>query len=181
MGRGKHLGFLRHLGQFRFKLWLDGNASEALSEIGVGEGQSVLDFGCGSGTYSIPAAKLVGNNGRVYSLDVSQSALKKLSSRAESEGLDNIVTLLSAGKPEIPIDDKSLNHVLLIDVLQEIPDKEKLFEEIHRVLKPEGLVIVYPMHIDIDEVAKIASNAKMDLKERKFQEQILVFEKPGNK
>ena len=181
MGRGKHLGFLRHLGQFRFKLWLDGNASEVLSEIGVGEGQSVLDFGCGSGTYSIPAAKLVGKNGKVYSLDVSQSALKKLSGRAEREGLDNIVPLLSAGKPEIPIDVDSLNHVLLIDVLQEIPEKERLFEEINRVLKPGGLVTVYPMHLDIDEVVKTASNAKIDLKERKYQEQILVFEKPGSK
>ena len=181
MGRGKHLGFLRHLGQFRFKLWLDGNASEVLSEIGVGEGHSILDFGCGSGTYSIPAAKLIGKNGKVYSLDVSQSSLKKISSKAESEGLDNIVTLLSAGKPKIPIDDESLNHVLLIDVLQEISNKEKLFEEIHRVLKPEGLVIVYPMHIDIDEVVNITFNANMRLKERKFQEQILVFEKPGNK
>jgi ubiquinone/menaquinone biosynthesis C-methylase UbiE len=181
MGRGKHLGFLRHLGQFRFKLWLDGNASEVLLEIGVGEGQSVLDFGCGSGNYSIPAAKLVGKDGRVYSLDVSQSTLKKLSSRAERESLDNIVTLLSAGKPEIPIDNESLNHVLLIDVLQEIPDKERLFEEINRALKPGGLVTVYPMHIDIDEIVNIASNASMRLKERKFQEQILVFEKPGNK
>jgi ubiquinone/menaquinone biosynthesis C-methylase UbiE len=181
MSRGKHMGFLRHLGQFRFKLWLDGNAPEVLSEIGIGEGQSVLDFGCGSGTYSIPVAKLVGKNGRVYSLDVSQSALKKLSSRAESEGLDNIVTLLSAGKPEIPIDVESLNHVLLIDVLQEIPDKERLFEEIHRVLKPGGLVTVYPMHIDVDEVVNVTSNANMRLKERKFQEQILVFEKPEQK
>jgi len=160
---------------------LDRNCSEVLSEIGVGEGQSVMDFGCGSGIYSIPAAKLVGKKGKVYSLDVSKSALKKLSSKAESEGLDNIITILSTGKPEIPIDYESLNHVLLIDVLQEIPDKEKLFEEIHRVLKPGGLVTVYPMHLDIDEVARIASNAKMNLKERKFQEQILVFEKPGNK
>jgi len=117
---------------------LDRNCSEVLSEIGVAEGQSVMDFGCGSGTYSIPAAKLVGKKGRVYSLDVSKSALKKLSSKAESKGLDNIITLLSTGKPEIPIDYESLNHVLLIDVLQEIPNKERLFEEIHRVLKPQG-------------------------------------------
>ena len=99
---------------------LDRDASKMLSEVGIGEGQSVLDFGCGSGTYSISAAKLVGRNGRIYSLDVSQGALEKLSRKAEKEGLDNIVTLLSSGSVEIPIDNETLNHVLLIDVLQEI-------------------------------------------------------------
>ena len=62
---------------------MDRNASKMLSEVGVGEGQSVLDFGCGSGTYSIPAARLVGDFGRVYSLDVNRGALDKLSRKAE--------------------------------------------------------------------------------------------------
>jgi len=148
-----------------------------LAEVGIGEGQNVLDFGCGSGTYSIPAAKLVGKNGRIYSLDVSQKALEKLSRKAEKKGLDNIVTLLSSGDVDIPIDNEALNHVLLIDVLQEIADKEILLEEIHRILKPDGMMIVYPMHIDPNEVIKLASNLKFRLKRRIFQERILVFEK----
>ncbi len=156
---------------------LDRNASKMLSEVGIGEGQSVLDFGCGSGTYSIPAAGLVGRNGRIYSLDVSRGALEKLSIKAEKEGLDNIVTLLSSGNVDIPIDNETLNHVLLIDVLQEISDKEPLLEEIHRILKPDGLMTVYPMHIDAEEVIRMASKTKLRLKGRKFQDRILVFEK----
>jgi ubiquinone/menaquinone biosynthesis C-methylase UbiE len=156
---------------------LNRNASKMLSEVGIGEGQSVLDFGCGSGTYSIPAARLVGKNGRIYSLDVSRGALDKLSRKAEEEGLVNIVTLLSLGNVEIPTDNETQNHVLLIDVLQEISDKEGLFEEIYRILKPDGLTTVYPMHIDADEVIRLASNVKLRLKGRIFQEQILVFEK----
>ena len=156
---------------------LDRNASKMLSEVGIGEGQSVLDFGCGSGTYSIPAAELVGRNGRIYSLDVSRGALEKLSIKAEKEGLDNIVTLLSSGNVDIPIENETLNHVLLIDVLQEISDKEPLLEEIHRILKPDGLMTVYPMHIDSNEVIRVASNVKLILKGRKFQDRILVFEK----
>ena len=148
-----------------------------LSEVGIGEGQSVLDFGCGSGTYSIPAAELVGRNGRIYSLDVSRGALEKLSIKAEKEGLDNIVTLLSSGNVDIPIENETLNHVLLIDVLQEISDKEALLEEIHRILKPDGLMTVYPMHIDAEEVIRMASKTKLRLKGRKFQDRILVFEK----
>ena len=156
---------------------LDRNASKMLSEVEIGEGQSVLDFGCGSGTYSIPAAELVGRNGRIYSLDVSRGALEKLSIKAEKGGLDNIVTLLSSGNVDIPIENETLNHVLLIDVLQEISDKEPLLEEIHRILKPDGLMTVYPMHIDSNEVIRVASNVKLILKGRKFQDRILVFEK----
>jgi len=168
---------LGHLGQFRFKLMLDRNASKMLSEVGIGEGQSILDFGCGSGTYTIPAAKLVRRNGRIYALDVNQGALEKLSRKAEKEGLDNIVTLLSSGDVDIPIENETLNHVLLIDVLQEISDKDTLLEEVHRILKPDGLMAVYPMHIDSNEVIRLASNVKFRLKGKKFQEQILVFEK----
>ena len=156
---------------------LDRNASKMLSEVGIGEGQSVLDFGCGSGTYSIPAAEIVGKNGRIHSLDVNRGALEKLSRKAEKEGLDNIVTLLSSGNVDIPIDNETLNHVLLIDVLQEISDKETLLEEIHRILKPDGLMTVYPMHIDAEEVIRMASKTRLRLKGRKFQDRILVFEK----
>jgi len=156
---------------------LDRNASKMLSEVGIGEGQSILDFGCGSGTYTIPAAKLVRRNGRIYALDVNQGALEKLSRKAEKEGLDNIVTLLSSGDVDIPIENETLNHVLLIDVLQEISDKDTLLEEVHRILKPDGLMAVYPMHIDSNEVIRLASNVKFRLKGKKFQEQILVFEK----
>ena len=177
MSISKHLGFLGHLSQFRFKLKLDRNASEMLSEVGVSEGQNVLDFGCGSGTYSISAAKLVGKEGKIYSLDVSQRALENLLRKAKDEDLDNIVTILSSGNFGIPIDDSTLNHVLLIDVLQEIPNKEALLEESLRILKPDGLITVYPMHIDIDEVIRLASNVKLRLKRRIFQKQILVFEK----
>jgi ubiquinone/menaquinone biosynthesis C-methylase UbiE len=156
---------------------LDRNASKMLSEIGIGEGQSVLDFGCGSGKYSIPAAKIVGKNGRIYSLDVSQGALQKTLKKAEREGLDNIVRLLSSENVEIPIDNEAINHVLLIDVLQEISDKETLFREIFRILKSDGLMTVYPMHRDPEEVIGLASSVKFRLKGRKFFEQVLVFEK----
>ena len=148
-----------------------------LSEVGISEAQSVLDFGCGSGTYSIPAAKLVGKNGRIYSLDISQKALQTIINKAEREGLDNIITLLSTGSIETSIENEEINHVLLIDVLQEISNTKTLLEEIYRILKPDGLMIVYPMHIDPNEVIKLASNLKFRLKRRIFQERILVFEK----
>jgi ubiquinone/menaquinone biosynthesis C-methylase UbiE len=63
----------------------------------------------------------VGRNGRGYSLDVSQRALDRLSDRAGKQGLGNIVTLLSSGNVEIPIDEGTLDHVLLFVKVLKIP------------------------------------------------------------
>jgi ubiquinone/menaquinone biosynthesis C-methylase UbiE len=176
MDAGKHIGFLRELNQIHFKSWLDKNAFKVLSEVGVGEGHKLLDFGCGSGTFSIPSSRLVGTKGRVYSMDVSQTALRKLSVKVKSRNIDNISTVISIGTI-LPFDEDYLDHVLMIDVLQEIKDKKKLFEEVKRVLKDGGLVTVYPMHLDINEVSRIATEAGLGLNEKKVQQQILLFKK----
>ena len=92
----KHIGLLGHLDEYRFKRWLDSHASEVLAEIGVRKKQVVLDFGCGSGTYTIPAAKLVGDGGKVYALDINRKALDRIEERAKKEGLMNIVRIDSS-------------------------------------------------------------------------------------
>jgi len=69
---------------------LESRALEVLERIRIRRGQSVLDFGCGSGTYTIPAAKIVGEQGRVYALDKDKEALDELMQKAESTGLRNI-------------------------------------------------------------------------------------------
>ena len=57
---------LTRLREFRFKRWFDKNASDVLTEGGIDTEFVVLDFGCGSGTYISPVAKLVGEAGRVF-------------------------------------------------------------------------------------------------------------------
>lgn len=173
----KHLRLTKHLGEFRFKRWLDKNASEVLAEVGVAAGQVVLDFGCGSGTYTIPAAKLVGEGGKVYALDISRRALDRMERKAEREGLKNIVRIDSSGGEEIPMGDETVDHMLLIDVLQEIDDREALFDEVYRALKPEGVVTVYPMHMSIEEVEGLAIGRGLNLEDRKFQGRILILSK----
>jgi len=167
----------RHLGEFRFKRWLDNHASEVLAEVGVRAGQVVLDFGCGSGRYAIPAAKLVGRDGRVYALDISGRALDRMEEKAEREGLKNIVRIDSSGGEEIHLEGKTIDLMLLIDVLQKIDDRGALFDEAYRILKPGGVVVVYPMHLTIEEVENLAISKGLNLEDRRFQERILIFKK----
>ena len=173
----KHLGLARHLRDFRFKRWLDKNASEVLAGVGVKAGQVVLDFGCGSGTYTVAAGKLVGKEGRVYALDVSRKALDRMEKWAKQEGLENIVRIDSSGQEEIRLEDETLDYMLLIDVLQEIDDREALFDEAYRILKPGGVISVYPMHLAGEEVIRLATSRGFRLEDRKFNERILVFGK----
>lgn len=165
------------LGEVRFKRWLDKNASEVLAEVGVRTGQVVLDFGCGSGTYTIPAAKLVGEGGRVYALDISRRALDRMEEKAKQEGLKNIVRIDASGGEEIRLEDETIDLMLLIDVLHKIGDREALFDEAYRILKQSGVVSIYPMHVAEEEVERLATSKGFNPEDRKFQRRILIFRK----
>jgi len=145
--------------------------------LGVRAGQTVLDFGCGSGTYTIPAAKLVGKDGRVYALDVSRRALDGVEEKAGREGLKNIVRINASGGEEIGLGEETVDLLLLIDVLQELEDRETLFDEACRILKPGGAVVVYPMHVDREEIEGLALGRCLKLEDRRFQGRILIFKK----
>jgi len=87
-----------------------------LQQIGIRSGQNVLDFGCGLGMYTIPVAKIVGEQGRVYALDKDNEALDELMQKVESAGLKNIKRMETSGKLEIDLADESADVVLLFDV-----------------------------------------------------------------
>jgi len=130
-----------------------------LREMGLREGQTVLDYGCGIESFSIPAAKLVGDDGTVYALDIHPLAIKAVEKKIEKKQIANIKTILSARGTGLP--DGSVDVVLLYDVFQMVSDKEKLLEELHRVLKLGGVLFATAEHLDPKEVMNIF--AKGDL------------------
>ena len=128
-----------------------------LERAGLEEGQVVLDFGCGSGNYSIPAAKVVKNTGKVYAVDRDSSKLKELAGRMKREGLGNIETVGTGGELEFPWEDGSVDSVLLYDIFWyfTIDDRRlpQLLAEVGRLLKPGGLLSVFPEHIAVEALA----------------------------
>jgi ubiquinone/menaquinone biosynthesis C-methylase UbiE len=175
----KHIGLAKSLGEFQFKGWLDKNASEALNEMGVKAGQVVLDLGCGSGTYTIPAARIVGESGRVYAIDKNKRALDVIREKAKREGLKNTMPVEASGNEEIQLRAETIDLTLLIDVLQEIDDKRILFSEIYRILKPGGIASVFPMHISEEEVQRAAAASGLQLRGRVLQGRIFIYRKPS--
>lgn len=119
--------------------------------VGIKEGQKVLDFGCGIGDYTIPAAKIVGIRGRIYALDKDGESLDFLTRRAKRYGLKNIEIIKTSGELKIGLKDESMDIVLLYDVIHDsyfsgLEKRKELLSEIHRILKQNGVVSIYPEH-----------------------------------
>ncbi len=118
-----------------------------LQQIGIRRRQTVLDFGCGSGTYTIAVAKIVDAQGRVYALDKDNEALDELMQKAESAGLKNIKRMETSGKLEIDLADESVDVVLLFDVFHsfyfpQAEDRRRLLGEIYRIMKPAAFISI---------------------------------------
>jgi ubiquinone/menaquinone biosynthesis C-methylase UbiE len=132
--------------------WLNGSCHGFLRKAGVAEGQRVLDFGCGSGNYTLPAARIVGRRGVVYALDKDSNALDRLMANAESEDLFNIRRVDAADKGPIPLRSESVDGILLYDVLHggyfpDERDRRSTLRELRRVLRKGGWVSFYPTHL----------------------------------
>ena len=135
---------------------LESRALEVLQQIGVGKGQTVLDFGCGLGMYTTLAAKIVGEQGRVYALDKDKEALDELMEKTESAALKNIKRMETSGKLEIDLADESVDVVLLFDVFHsfyfpQADDRKRLLGEIYRIMKPSAFlsISVWPNLIEL--------------------------------
>jgi len=132
-------------------------AIKVLKRIGIRRGQTVLDFGCGYGAYTIPVARIVGKQGRVYALDKDKEALDALMQKARSACLINIERMETSGEPEIELADETVDVVLLFDVFHsfyfpQASERGRLLGEIRRVMKPSAFlsISVWPNLIETE-------------------------------
>jgi len=111
---------------------------------------------CGHGNYTIPLARLVGPTGEVLALDQDERALDRLAERARQAGVANVRTLPSPGEPTLPLEDGSVDLILLYDVLHDhyFSPKQRaaLFEEVGRVSRAGGRLSVFPRHMTDEEI-----------------------------
>ncbi|HUV52883.1 MAG TPA: class I SAM-dependent methyltransferase [Dehalococcoidia bacterium] len=121
-----------------------------LKEVGIKQGFHVLDYGCGPGSYILPLAEIVGRSGKIYALDMHPAAIKMVKNLALKKKVTNIETIHSDCKTGLL--DSSLDVVLLYDTLHDLSEPDKVLQELHRVLKPTGVLSISDHHMKEVEI-----------------------------
>lgn len=149
-------------------------AERVLRTVGVRQGQTVLDFGCGKGTYTIPAARIVGHEAVVYAVDEDDSKIHTLRNRIQSAGLHNIRVLPAIARAIIGLPDQSADVILLYDVLHswyhpQSRQRKAILNELSRVLRPDGFLSFYPGDPEVFGKRGELSNILEEIKQADFR------------
>ncbi len=105
----------------------------------IREGDTVVDVGSGSGVDVLIAAKRTGPNGRVIGVDMTRSMIEKATANLKASGVAH-AWLVEGDAENLPVDDATADVVTSNGVINLVPDKDRAFAEIHRVLKPGGSI-----------------------------------------
>jgi SAM-dependent methyltransferase len=118
-------------------------------------GQTVLDLGCGAGTDLLVAAQMVGPTGRVIGVDMTPTMLRRARDSAEAMGLTN-VELHESLIESLPLPAADVDIVISNGVIDLVPDKDAVFSELDRVLRPGGRLQLADVviHTEVSEDAR---------------------------
>ncbi len=151
--------------------------TELLKQARVTQGETVLDYACGPGVFSVAAATIVGKSGHVFAADIHPLAVAEVQKRALKEGLHNVTAIKTDCSTGLP--DKSVDVVLLFDCFHHFKDPSFILTELHRVLKPDGVLALQVDHFDpAKPLSLIAQSGLFALEERFPARRHFVF-KPG--
>jgi ubiquinone/menaquinone biosynthesis C-methylase UbiE len=123
---------------------------DIVKEIGLKEDFRVLDYGCGPGSYVPAVAELIGPSGKMYALDINPNAVQMVKELAAKKQLSNVETILSDCDTHLP--DKSVDVVLLYDAFHDLEKPNAVLEELHRVLKTNGILSFSDHHLKENEI-----------------------------
>lgn len=117
------------------------SCGSTLDELQVRPGEEILDLGCGRGEDTIEAAKRTGPEGMVIGIDITEAMVKQAIDHAVGAGIKN-VAFTQGDIENLPFKEDTFHGVISNCVINHARDKNKVYREIRRVLKPEGRFVV---------------------------------------
>jgi ubiquinone/menaquinone biosynthesis C-methylase UbiE len=153
--------FLSFLLNNRFRRYLQ-NPEKMLDRF-IHEGQNVVDIGCGPGFFTLPMARLVGENGRVIAVDIQKGMLDKVEHNSKKAGLQSRIQLHQSQEDRLGITDK-VDFALAFWMVHEVPDTRNFFIQVRYILKPDAsfLLVEPKIHVSrsrYEEIIRTASEA----------------------
>ena len=115
------------------------NPYKILNAAGLKKGQKVVEVGCGPGFFTIPAARIVGDEGHVYAVDVHPRAVARVKKKVEKVALKNVTPMcINASNTGLP--GGSVDLAFLFGLRYIAGGLESVISELHRVVKPGGII-----------------------------------------
>jgi len=116
--------------------------TDTVGIFGISAGMTVMDLGCGTGTFTVEIARMVGKEGVVHAVDLQRSLLAKAQLRLQQAAVDAPLYFHHSGAYQLPLESSSVDLAILIATLPQIPDRAQALAELRRVLKPGGRLAV---------------------------------------
>lgn len=127
--------------RFRYRFF---GPTKILEGAEIGPGQKVLEIGCGTGFFTLPAAKMLAEQGSLVSMDMLQASVGTVTEKGKKAGLHN-VRVVKGDALDTRLEDGSFDTVIIFGVIPApMLPTDKLMAEMHRVLKPGGKLAVWP-------------------------------------
>jgi len=116
-----------------------------LDSFGIKEGDIVVDYGCGPGSYLLRASELAGRSGKVFAADIHELAVKSVEKRVKVNKLKNVQGI-QIENYSCPIPDKTADLIYALDMFHMVKEPDRFLKELHRILKKNGRLIIDDGH-----------------------------------
>jgi ubiquinone/menaquinone biosynthesis C-methylase UbiE len=138
-----------------------------LDEFGIDRGRTVVDYGCGPGSYLGRASELVGPEGRVFAVDTHELAMEAVVRRTRRERLSNVTAVQARGASS-SLPDGTADVIYALDMFHMVSDPGAFLRELNRICKPGGVLYISNGHQTREKVkAKILSSGAWEIVEEK--------------
>jgi len=116
-----------------------------VEKFGIKPGLTIVDYGCGPGRYTIRFAKLAGEQGKVFAVDIHKLAIEEIKKKIEKYGLKNVVPVLTDGyRSGLP--DNTADLVCAIDMFHMVSNTSEFLAELKRIIKEDGILVIDDGH-----------------------------------
>jgi len=128
--------------RFRYKFF---EPKRILESAGIRSGMKVLEIGCGTGFFTIPAGQMLGSNGSLIAMDMLPISVETVAKKVQAANLSQIVRVVKGDALDTKLEKGNLDEVIIFGVIPApMLPMEKLMDEMHRILRPGGIMAVWP-------------------------------------